>query len=298
MLDSFFRLYLFPLRFTKTFILSTNSSYLWYEVRLRKKIFVIIFGTGTPAGKMFDVVLLTLIILSVTTVILESVRPIREANPDLFISAEWIFTIAFSLEYLLRISSSPRPFKYMTSFFGIIDLLAILPTYLALFFDQATFLLTIRALRLLRMFRIFKLGRYVKEAAILVKALQSSIYKIIIFFGTVLTLVLILGSLLYLIEGEENGYTSIPQSMYWAIVTITTVGYGDIAPATVLGKILASIAMLTGYSIIAVPTGIISVEIGKAVKSADKPIIKICENCGQDTHEPDAHFCKLCGEVL
>jgi voltage-gated potassium channel len=214
------------------------------------------------------------------------------------VTTEWIFTIGFTLEYMLRIYSSPRPLKYITSFYGLVDLLAILPTFLGLVFDQYTFLLTIRALRLFRMFRVFKLVRYVKEAAILVKALQLSKNKIIVFFGAVLTLVLILGSLLYLIEGEENGFTSIPQSVYWAIVTITTVGYGDIAPVTVLGKILASVAMLTGFSIIAVPTGIISVEIGKAVKSSRNPKQALCTNCGHDTHDSDAHYCKKCGTKI
>ena len=239
-----------------------------------------------------------MIILSVLVVILESVSSIQAAYHDAFVSIEWFFTILFSLEYLLRIYSAPRPLKYITSFYGVVDLLAILPTFLGLIFDQYTFLLTIRALRLLRMFRVFKLARYVKEAAVLVKALQLSIHKIIVFFGAVLTLVLILGSLLYLIEGEENGFTSIPQSVYWAIVTITTVGYGDIAPATVLGKILASVAMLTGYSIIAVPTGIISVEIGKAVKSGRIPKQVLCSDCGHDNHDSDAHYCKICGAKI
>jgi len=267
-------------------------------VKLRKKIFIIIFGTDTPAGKAFDVALLSLIILSVTVVILESVRPIREIYHNLFVNLEWIFTIAFTLEYLLRIATSPRPLKYITSFFGVIDLLAILPTYFGLIFDQYTFLLTIRALRLLRVFRVFKLGRYLKEAAVLVRALQLSANKIVVFFGVILTLVLILGSLLYLIEGEENGFTSIPQSIYWAIVTITTVGYGDIAPATVLGKIIASISMLTGYSIIAVPTGIISVEISKAVRSENKSRGKACSGCGHVDHQTDASYCRICGAKL
>ena len=267
-------------------------------VKLRRKIFTIIFGTDTPAGKTFDVVLLTLIIFSVTTVVLESVSTIRDAYHDFFVSVEWFFTIIFTLEYILRVITSPRPWKYITSFFGVIDLLAIIPTYMGLLFDQSTFLLTIRALRLLRMFRVFKLGRYVKEAAVLVRALQLSMHKIVVFFGAVLALVLILGSLLYLIEGEENGFTSIPQSIYWAIVTITTVGYGDLAPATVLGKILASVAMLTGFSIIAVPTGIISVEISKAVRSGNLGSQKTCSKCNHDDHDSDATFCKICGSKL
>lgn len=267
-------------------------------MKLRRRIFVVIFGTDTPAGKAFDVMLLTLILLSVMAVLLESVSGLRDEFQDLFLTAEWVFTIIFTVEYLFRIYSSPRPLKYMTSFFGVIDLLAILPTYLGLLFDSATFLLTIRALRLLRMFRIFKLGRYVKEAAILVRALQASLHKIIIFFGAVLTLVLILGSLLYMIEGEEHGFTSIPQSIYWAIVTVTTVGYGDIAPGTVMGKILASVAMLTGYSIIAVPTGIISIEIGRAVRDGQKAGQQPCTSCGQPYHDADAKYCKICGEKL
>jgi len=268
------------------------------EVNLKNKIFVIIFGTDSRAGKTFDVILLWMIIVSVSVVVMESVSTLQEAHKQFFISTEWFFTIIFTLEYLLRIYSSPRPWKYMTSFFGIVDLLAILPTYMGLIFDHTTFLLTIRALRLLRMFRVFKLGRYLKEATILVRALQQSFRKIIIFFGAVLTLVLILGSILYLIEGEENGFTSIPQSIYWAIVTITTVGYGDISPATVLGKILASVAMLTGYSIIAVPTGIISLEIGRAAKSGQDNRQASCTNCGHSPHDKDARFCKMCGTKL
>jgi len=267
-------------------------------VSLRQKIYTVIFGTDTKAGRAFDIILLWMIILSVTVVVFESVAILQEKFGTFFTTTEWFFTLIFSIEYLLRVYSSPKPWKYMTSFFGIVDLLAILPTYLGLIYDQATFLLTIRAFRLLRMFRVFKLGRYVKEAAILVRALQQSFRKIIVFFGAVLTLVLILGSLLYLIEGEANGFTSIPQSIYWAIVTITTVGYGDIAPATVLGKILASVAMLTGFSIIAIPTGIISVEIGKAVKSERSAHPNTCKKCGQRQHDSDARFCKICGTGL
>ena len=206
---------------------------------MRDKIFAIIFGSNTKAGRTFDIILLWMIILSVTVVVLESVASLRVNFHDLFVSVEWFFTIIFTIEYILRVYSAPKPWKYITSFYGVVDLLAILPTYLDLFFDYYNFLLTIRALRLLRIFRVFKLGRYLKEASVLVKALQESKHKIVVFFGVVFTLVLILGSFIYLIEGEENGFTSIPQSVYWAIVTITTVGYGDIAPVTVMGKILA-----------------------------------------------------------
>lgn len=267
-------------------------------MKIRRKIFTIIFGTDTPAGKAFDVTLLYMIILSVLVVTMESVSSFHDLIPKFFTSTEWFFTIIFTIEYLLRVYSAPRPWKYITSFFGVIDLLAILPTYLGLYFDQTHFLLTIRALRLLRMFRIFKLGRYMKEAAVLVKAFQSSRRKIIVFFGAVLTLVLILGSFLYLIEGEGNGFTSIPQSIYWAIVTITTVGYGDIAPATVLGKIIASVVMLTGYSIIAVPTGIITVELGKVVKKGRQGSERECKGCGHVQHDDDANHCKICGSPI
>jgi len=249
-------------------------------------------------GRAFDMALLYMIVISVILVILESVSSIYNTIPDFFFSAEWFFTIIFTIEYLLRVYSSPHPWKYITSFFGVIDLMAILPTYMGLIFDQPNFLLTIRALRLVRMFRVFKLGRYLKEAAILVKALQMSMHKITVFFGAVLTMVLILGSLIYMIEGEENGFTSIPQSVYWAIVTITTVGYGDLAPATVFGKALASVAMLTGYSIIAVPTGIISVEIGKAVREGKGRSKRLCRGCGHLLHDHDANHCKICGSPL
>ena len=268
------------------------------QVRLRTKIFGIIYGSNTRAGKTFDLILLWMIILSVTVVLLETVSTFSDAYHDAFVSAEWFFTIIFTVEYLLRIFSTPRPWKYITSFYGIVDLLAILPTYLGLIFDQTTFLLTIRALRLLRVFRIFKLGRYIKEATVLVQALQLSLRKIVVFFGAVLTLVLILGSIMYLVEGEENGFTSIPQSIYWAIVTITTVGYGDIAPSTVVGKMLASIAMLTGYSIIAVPTGILTVQIGKAARASKRHQKVSCPKCGHKPHDKDALYCKMCGTKL
>jgi len=268
------------------------------RMNLKRKLFVIIFGTDTRAGKIFDVILLWMIIISVTAVVLESVSSFREAYHQIFISVEWFFTLIFTVEYLLRIYTSPNPWKYMKSFYGIVDLLAILPTYLGLMFDQATFLLTIRALRLLRIFRVFKLGRYIKEAAVLVRALRQSMQKIIVFFGVVLTLVLILGSVMYLVEGEENGFTSIPQSIYWAIVTITTVGYGDIAPTTLLGKIMASVAMLTGYSIIAVPTGILTVEIGRAARKVEEKQAVVCGNCGHRAHDPDARYCKICGTKI
>lgn len=267
--------------------------------RSRKAIYTVIFGTGTRAGKGFDLVLLVFILLSVFAVVLESVRPLSEAYSGIFTTSEWIFTIAFTIEYILRIYSHPRPLKYIFSFLGLIDLLAILPTYLGMFFDQATFLLTVRAFRLLRVFRILKLTRYITEANLLLKAMRESVYKITIFFGVVLSLVLLLGTIMYMVEGEHSGFTSIPQSIYWAIVTITTVGYGDVAPATVTGKLIASIAMLTGYSIIAVPTGIITVEIGRAVRKQQtdkKPVT--CSHCGHVSEDAEAGFCSRCGTKL
>ncbi|GET32930.1 ion transporter [Prolixibacter bellariivorans] len=264
--------------------------------KLKHILYRIIFGTETPAGRAFDVVLLWAILLSVLTVVLESVKSVRVAYPGTFQFLEWFFTILFTAEYILRILTHPR--KYITSFFGIIDLLAVLPTYAGLFFLRSHFLLTVRAFRLLRIFRILKLGRYMHESQVLISALKKSMYKIIVFFGVVLTLVLFLGTLMYLVEGERNGFTSIPQSIYWAIVTITTVGYGDIAPATVLGKFISSVAMLIGYSIIAVPTGIITVEISDAVKSSQQQKQLTCPSC--DYREPDkeARFCKKCGTKL
>lgn len=264
----------------------------------REKIFVIIFRTNTRPGKIFDILLLVLIILSVGVVIAESIQPLREKHVDFFTRTEWFFTAIFTIEYLLRIYSHPRPLKYISSFMGIIDLMAILPTYLGLFFDQTTFLLTVRAFRLLRVFRILKLTRYISAADQLSTAIKHSLRKIIIFFGAVLMLVLFMGTLMYMVEGESRGFTSIPQSIYWAIVTITTVGYGDIAPATVVGKLIASLAMLTGYSIIAVPTGIFTVEIGRAALKGGKSESRSCSSCNHFIEDPKDKYCSRCGTEL
>lgn len=261
----------------------------------RQKIYTIIFGTSTRPGRMFDVVLLVLIVLSVITVILESTKPLRTEYSEFFVSSEWFFTIIFTVEYIIRIYSHPKPLKYITSFLGIIDLVAILPTYLGLFFEYTSFMLTVRAFRLLRVFRILKLTRYITELDQLASALRQSFLKMVVFFEVVLVLVLFMGTIMYMVEGEESGFTSIPQSIYWAIVTITTVGYGDIAPVTVVGKIIASIAMLTGYSIIAVPTGIVTFEIGR-ISSKDKK--RNCPSCGHSTKDPLAEFCSRCGSKL
>ncbi len=265
----------------------------------REKIYAVIFRTVTRPGKAFDIALLVLIVLSVGIVVVESVQPWREAQPGFFISAEWFFTIIFTLEYLLRIYSHPKPLQYMTSFLGIIDLMAILPTYFGLVLDQANFLLTVRAFRLLRVFRILKLTRYITALDMLAGAMRESLLKIIVFFEVVLVLVLFMGTLMYMVEGDNSGFTSIPQSIYWAIVTITTVGYGDIAPVTVIGKLIASLAMLTGYSIIAVPTGIFTLEIGKYARKRDAAATKKhCPSCNHSTSDPQDKYCSRCGTKL
>jgi voltage-gated potassium channel len=262
----------------------------------RERLHEVIFEADTPAGKAFDVALLWAIALSVLAVMLESVRELRESYGGALRAAEWGFTVLFTVEYVLRLACVERPGRYARSFFGVVDLLAVLPTYLSLVITGAQSLLVVRALRLLRLFRIFKLGRYVGQVQTLKAALKASIPKITVFLGTVLTLVLIVGTLMYLIEGEANGFTSIPTSVYWAIVTMTTVGYGDIAPQTVVGQILASAVMIMGYAIIAVPTGIVSVELAQAKKY--ETAVRACRTCAAEGHDADAAFCKKCGARL
>ena len=228
---------------------------------LQQRLNEIIFGTVTPTGKRFDVFLIAAILLSVMVVILESVGMIAERFGDWLHIIEWTFTVAFSLEYAVRIYCSPFRWRYIRSFYGIVDLLSILPSYLALFVIDANYLMIIRLLRVLRVFRVLKLVRYLAEMNILMRAMFMSRRKILVFFATVLVLATMFGSLMFIVEGPEHGFTSIPKSIYWTIVTITTVGYGDITPQTVLGQIIASVAMLTGYSIIAVPTGILTAEL-------------------------------------
>ena len=236
-----------------------------WKPTLRNRIYTIIFGTDTAAGKAFDVVLLILILLSLVVVMLESVNELDAKYHALFFIIEWILTILFTIEYILRIYSSEHPRRYIFSFFGIVDILAIMPTYLTLFFDNTHYLVSVRALRLLRVFRIFKLVHFLGESRVLIKALRASWPKIMVFLIFVLIMVSIMGSVMYLIEGgAESGFTSIPRSIYWAIVTVTTVGYGDIAPSTNLGQFLAALLMIIGYGVIAVPTGIVGAEISKA----------------------------------
>ena len=259
----------------------------------RERLHTIIFESDTPAGRLFDEVLLVAILVSVLAVMLESIPDVRaEWGPSLR-AAEWTFTALFSVEYALRLVSARHARRYATSFFGIVDLLAVLPTYVGLVAPQTQALIIIRAIRLLRVFRVLKLVRYLSEAEVLMTALYASRRKITVFFGGVLTLVLIIGTLMYLIEGEAGGFTSIPTAMYWAVVTITTVGYGDIVPRTLAGKALAAIAMLLGYSIIAVPTGIVSVELAQAGRQAAAG--PRCGACGNAEHDADAAYCKRCG---
>jgi len=263
----------------------------------RERTRIVIFEADTPAGKAFDVALLVAIVASVLSVILESVASIRAEHARVLDVAEWTFTILFTVEYVLRLVCVPRPASYAGSFFGIVDLVAILPSYVSLLIPGSESLLVVRGLRLLRIFRVFKLGRFLGEASLLGRALAASRHKIIVFLVTVVILVTILGTAMYMIEGAENGFTSIPVGIYWSVVTMTTVGYGDIAPQTVWGQILASITMILGYGIIAVPTGIVTAEIVDA--AADRPVTtRHCAECLSEGHLPDARFCRDCGAPM
>jgi voltage-gated potassium channel len=260
---------------------------------LRDRLYRIIFETDTFAGKAFDIILLILIALSVLIVILHTVDDIKEYH-GLFIMLEWFFTITFSIEYAVRLFCAKNSFKYAFSFFGLIDLLAILPGFFTPLVSGASHLIVLRGIRLLRVFLVFKLGRFISQANFLLNALKKGFRKIIVFLGTVLTIVIIMGALMYLIEGPENGFVSIPKSMYWAIVTLTTVGYGDISPQTAMGQILSSIIMLLGYGIIAVPTGILSAEI--VIGSKTKTLS--CPACKKKGLEQDSKYCRFCGATL
>ncbi len=256
----------------------------------------VIYEADTPAGKLFDVSLLVMIVASVIAVMLETVKPIEARYGPFLRGSEWVVTGIFTLEYALRLACVERPLHYARSFFGIVDLLSILPTYLSLILPGAQSLLVIRALRLLRIFRVLKLVRFLTEANILIRALRSSVPKVIVFTGTVLVVAVISGAAMYLVEGEASGFDSIPRAMYWAIVTMTTVGYGDIAPVTVLGQFLAAGLMILGYGIIAVPTGIVSAEL---VYAARAPITtRACPVCVSEGHDLAARFCRDCGAEL
>jgi len=261
----------------------------------RLKLYRIIFESGTKAGKVFDLLLILSIVISVLVVMLDSVRSVNINYGRTLFLLEWFFTLLFTLEYLLRIYCARAPIKYMKSFFGIIDLLAVLPTYLSLLLPGSQYMLVIRILRLLRVFRVLKLAKFIGESEMLIRALKASRRKITIFIFAVLTLVVILGSLMYVIETPENGFTSIPRSIYWAIVTLTTVGYGDIHPKTGPGQALAALIMILGYGVIAVPTGIITIE---ASGLSRKSMKGVCAGCGEKNHDTDAVYCKYCGEKL
>lgn len=266
----------------------------------RQAVFKVLFEMDTPLGRAFDVALIWAILLSIAVVMLDSVVSIRGRFPQLLNGLEWLFTALFTAEYLARLISVRRPFRYAISPFGLIDVLAVLPTYLGLFYGGAQSLLVIRTLRLLRIFRVFKLTHYLNEADVLVTAMRSSRRKILVFLLFVLSVAVIMGSLMYLIEGEEGGFTSIPRGMYWAVVTMTTVGYGDIAPRTVPGQALAGMLMILGYAIIAVPTGIVSVGIAQAQRDIGRDLNRdrACHGCGAQGHDVDAVFCKHCGAKI
>ena len=262
----------------------------------RKTLFEVIFEADTPAGKWFDILLIISILASVTVVMLDSVGAIQAKYARFLYAAEWLFTILFTVEYILRLLCVGIPIRYAVSFYGIIDLLAILPTYLSLIIFGSRYLAVIRVLRVLRVFRVLKLGHHTTEANLLKKALVASRRKIIVFIFVVLTLVVVIGSLIYVIEGREHGFTSIPRGVYWAIVTLTTVGYGDISPSTPAGQFLAALVMILGYSIIAVPTGIVTAEFSQA--KLQTPTTQACPQCSAEGHDKDAVHCKFCGTRL
>lgn len=263
---------------------------------LRRRLHVIIFEAETFGGRAFDVALIWAILASVTVAVLESVASIRGGNEAGLHRAEWFFTVLFSCEYGLRLFCHGRPLRYAFSFFGLIDLLSILPTYLSLLFPGSQALVVIRVFRILRLFRIFKLIRYMKEARILLLALQGSRPKIIVFLVALSGIVITMGAIMYLVEGEAHGFTSIPKGIYWAVITLTTVGYGDLVPKTVFGQTIATFIMILGYSIIAVPTGIVGVEIAQASRQFAEATA--CPGCGKAGHDPDARHCKHCGAGL
>ncbi|WP_027878764.1 ion transporter [Mesoflavibacter zeaxanthinifaciens] len=276
----------------------------------KEKLHEIIYEADTPAGKLFDIILLLLIITSIILVMLESVEEFAAKYIDFLNAAEWVITILFTIEYIARITVVSQPKKYIFSFYGVVDLLSTIPKYLSFFILGSHSLIAFRALRLMRVFRILKLARYVGESNNLIKALRASRAKIAVFVFFVLIVCVILGAVMYIVEsGQDSGFTSIPRSVYWAIVTLTTVGYGDIAPATALGQLISSIIMIIGYGVIAIPTGIVSVEYSKNYKentqTVKKPTVKqirtntqTCSNCLETDHDNDANFCKTCGNNL
>jgi voltage-gated potassium channel len=264
----------------------------------RRELFTVIFESDTRAGRTFDVVLLIAIAASVTVVVLDSVQSIGGRYPRLFDSLEWAFTLLFTVEYILRLICVERPLRYARSFFGIVDLMSILPAYLALFFPSLQVLLVNRTLRMLRAFRILKLTAYMREYRALADALAASRRKIAVFIGTVAILVLVLGAVMYVVEGPANGFTSIPVAMYWAVTTMTTVGFGDVTPKTDLGRAIASLVMLLGWGTLAVPTGIVTAEMTTRRMGKGTQATRRCESCGTSGHRTRAKFCQDCGARL
>tara|TARA_B100000767_G_C19778517_1_gene544403 strand:+ start:12063 stop:12893 length:831 start_codon:yes stop_codon:yes gene_type:complete len=257
----------------------------------------IVYEADTLAGKRFDLILLILILLSVILVMLESVTSIQNRYTTIFNILEWLITGLFTAEYIVRLVAIKKPISYVFSFFGVIDLLSTLPKYISIFLVGTESLIALRALRLLRVFRILKITRFIGESNFLIKALYASRAKIVVFLFAVFILCIIFGTLMYLIEGEPNGFTSIPRSIYWAIVTMTTVGYGDIAPQTPLGQLLASVIMIMGYGVIAVPTGIVSAQMSIQTKVVDINT-QACQQCNTEHHKDDALYCHHCGSIL
>ncbi len=266
------------------------------RAKWRDRLHEIVYEADTWWGKFFDVTIILAILISISFNILDSVDSIHKFAGNFFSWGEWFFTILFTVEYILRLISLKRPWRYAVSFWGFIDLVAVIPTYLGLVWGGIPSLIFIRVLRLLRIFRVFKLGQFVEEAMHLRRAMKASMPKIIVFLGAVLTLMVIMASVMYSVEGSDSGFTSIPVAMYWTVVTMTTVGYGDIAPHTPLGQFIASVIMILGYGIIAVPTGIVSVEIARENRKSVST--QACPVCGKEGHEPDAIHCKFCGSKL
>lgn len=264
----------------------------------RRSIFNIVFESDTRAGRIFDVTLIAAILLSVAAVLADSVASIALRHGKLLTVLEWIFTILFTLEYIARLSCVDRPLRYALSFYGIVDLIAILPTYLAVLFPDAALLIDVRILRLLRIMRIFKLTAYLTEYRLLAAAMAASRRKIMVFLSVVVMIVLIVGTLMYVIEGPKHGFTSIPLSVYWAVSTISTVGYGDLVPRTDIGRALASFMMLIGWGILAVPTGIVSAEMTAQRFRGARFLASKCRECACDDHEDDAAYCRICGSKL
>ncbi|WP_277372422.1 ion transporter [Pseudomonas sp. AA-38] len=263
----------------------------------RQRLYIIIFETSTPAAQRFDNWLLVTILASLVVVMLDSVERFHSQHAELFSTLEWFFTALFAIEYGLRLYCSPKPMRYAFSFFGLVDLLAVLPAILALVFADAQYLMIVRAIRMIRIFRVLKLRQYLNQANFLLVALRGSRQKIVVFLVTVSTLVTVFGALMYVIEGPSNGFTSIPISIYWAVVTLTTVGFGDITPQTPVGQMLATMVMITGYSIIAVPTGIFTAELANAMRQ-DGSMEHDCPHCRKPFHEHSAAFCNRCGGPL